>query len=163
MLRLNLVNHPHFAGLAIRVLIGAEMFLGHLIYMGVGAVSCDLDDAAANLEVPVRVFGINHSQRSPRIAPHVLVLLSALGGVHDDEVGFNVAPYRRDLGLAIGHQGSQAGKSAFAEKIAILLRNDLRHEDLLRFGPTPGHYRAFSPKSSALPGRIPPGYWETAR
>ncbi len=53
------VEHADFAGLAVGILVDAEIFLGHLVDVGAGAVFGDLDDAAADFEIAVGILGVH--------------------------------------------------------------------------------------------------------
>jgi hypothetical protein len=46
-------------------------------------------------------------------------------------VAIEVAPDRRDLWAAIGHQCCQTGESALLKKIDIFFGDDIRHKALL--------------------------------
>ena len=52
-----LVYHAHFAGLAVGIFVYAQIFLGHLVDVGAGAVFGNLDDAAADFEIAVGILG----------------------------------------------------------------------------------------------------------
>src|SRR5690348_16127151 len=78
---LDLEHYALLARLAIRILVGAEILLCHLINVRVGALLTAFNHAATNLEIAVRVLGINYGQGNARILAHILVLLAPLSGV----------------------------------------------------------------------------------
>ena len=104
MLRLDLVHHPHFIGLAIRIFIDAKVFFGQLINVGVSALFGDFDYPAADFEIAIRIIGINNRQSYAGIAANVAIFLPSFGGIENDEVSVEVAPYWRYLRAAVGHQ-----------------------------------------------------------
>src|ERR1700688_4567795 len=103
--------------------------------MRVGSLLDDFGHAPANLNITVRGLRIDDSYRHTRIAAHVLVLLTSLRSINDNQVAIEVDPNRSDLRAAIGHERCQAAERALGEKIAVLLRNGLRHEFLLARTP----------------------------
>src|SRR5205085_12267574 len=94
---LNLVHDSLFLSLAIWVLVRTEILFRHLVDVRVCAMLGDFNNAAANLQIAVRVLRINDGQRNPRIAAHILILLAGFGGIDDDVVAFDVAPDGGDL------------------------------------------------------------------
>ena len=143
VLGFDFIDHADLAGLAVGVFVDAEIFLGHLVDVGAGTVFGDLDDAAANLDVAVGIFGIDDGERDTRVAANVFIFLTALGGVEDDVLAVEVAPDGGDLRAAIGHEGGEAGEGALLEKIAIFFGDRFRHEISLRWcGKWTGHYRS---------------------
>jgi hypothetical protein len=48
VLGLHFVDHAHFVGLAVGIFFDSEIFFGHLVDVGAGALFGDLNDAAAN-------------------------------------------------------------------------------------------------------------------
>jgi hypothetical protein len=86
------VEDADFAGLAVGILIDAEIFLGHLVDVSAGALFGDLDDAAADFKIAVRIFRIDEGERDAGIAANILVFLTALGGVENDVLAVEIAP-----------------------------------------------------------------------
>jgi hypothetical protein len=78
VLGLDFVDDAGFAGLGIGIFVYAEIFLCQLVDVIVGAIFGDFDDAAANLEIAVRVLGIDDGERDAGIAADVAVLLRPL-------------------------------------------------------------------------------------
>src|SRR5205085_8920348 len=76
-LRLDLIHDARLTGLPIRIFIRTQIFFGHFVDVGVGALLGDFGDTAANLEIAVRVLGIDDCEGHAWIAAHVPVLLPA--------------------------------------------------------------------------------------
>src|SRR5437762_13094399 len=93
VLRLDLVHHAHFIGLSIRIFIDAKVFFGQLINVGVSAFFGDFDYSAADFEIAIRIIGINNRQSYAGIAANVAIFLPSFGGIENDEVSVEVAPY----------------------------------------------------------------------
>src|SRR5262245_43380514 len=128
------VHYTHFARLTKRVLVLTQIFLRHLIDVGVGPLLGDLHHFAANFEIPVRIVGINNCHGYARVSADVTVLLAALGGVEYYMLTIAVHPDRGGLRASVGHDRGQAGKSLLVEQIAELLGDDIRH---IVFPPMP--------------------------
>src|SRR6202035_2660928 len=84
--RLDLVPDAHLAGLGGRVLVLAEIFLRERIDMRARPLLGGTRDAAADLQVAVRVVGIHDRQRHRRVRLQVARLDPALGGVHANDL-----------------------------------------------------------------------------
>src|SRR5207249_1471460 len=104
VLRLDLVHHAHFIGLSIRIFIDAMVFFGQLINVGVSAFFGDFDYSAADFEIAIRIIGINNRESYARIAANVAIFLTSFGGVENDVLAVEVAPYWGYLRAAVGHQ-----------------------------------------------------------
>src|SRR5690242_10855076 len=104
VLGLDFVDDADLVGLAIRILIYAEIFLGKFIDVGVGAFFSDFDYPAANFQIAIGIVGINNGQSYARIAADIAIFLPSFGGIENDVVAFDVAPYGRYLGASVGHQ-----------------------------------------------------------
>src|SRR5580698_2718896 len=59
VLGLYLVDHAHFAGLAVGIFADAEIFLGKLVDAGATTFFGDLNHAAADLEIPVGILRVH--------------------------------------------------------------------------------------------------------
>src|SRR4051812_6363320 len=123
MLRLDLVEHSHFAGLAKRVFIFIEILLRHLVDVGVSALFSNFFYSPANLDIAVRVLRIHDGEGNTRFAAHIAVLLAAFRRVEDDVLAVVVNPNWCYLWTAVGHEGCEVGEGGFVEQIAILLGN----------------------------------------
>ncbi len=80
----------------------------------------------------VGILRVDDGHRNPRVAAHVLILLTSLGGVENDMFAVKVAPHRRNLRPAIGHKRAQTAESALLKQIAILLGDNIGHKASLR-------------------------------
>src|SRR5258706_14709306 len=132
VLRLYLVQHASFAGLAVGIFVNAEILLGYFVDVSAGAVFGDLDDAAADLDVAVGILGIHQSHGHTRIAADILIFLASLCRIENNVFAIEVAPHRRDLRAAGWHQSAQRGEGALLEQITIFLGNNIRPETSLR-------------------------------
>src|SRR6266850_701900 len=99
--RLDLVYHALFAGLAERVNVLAQIFLGQAVDVIVGALLSGFDDLAANLQVAVGILRVLNGQRDARIAGNVLVFQTATRRIDAHVFAIVVDPYRRHLRTAI--------------------------------------------------------------
>lgn len=131
--RLDFVEDADFAGLAVGVFIDTEIFLRHLVDVFGGAFFGDLNNASADFEITIRIFGINDGDRHARVAADIAVLLPSPGGVEDEMIAVEIAPHRRNLRASIGHEGAQAGEGPLLEKIFVLVGDGLRHEVLQKW------------------------------
>src|SRR5262249_62322386 len=130
MLRLDLIEHANFAGLAVRIFVHAEIFLGELVDAIVGAFLSDLNDTAANFEIAIRVFRVDDSEGDAGITTNIAVLLPPACGIEDYMIAVEVNPDRSDLRTAVRHQRSEAGERTLLKKIFVLIGDGLRHECL---------------------------------
>ena len=124
------VEDADFAGLAEGVFRIAEIFVGEAVDVIIGAFFGDLDDFAADLEVAVRIFGIDDGERDARIATHVEIFDAATRGIHTDMFAVEVAPDRSDLRAAVFHECAEIGEGFLAEQIGIFFESCVGHADL---------------------------------
>ena len=117
--RLDFVDDADFTGLAVGIFIDAEIFLGHFVDVGAGAVFGDFDDATTNFEIAVGIFRVHEGQGDAGIAADVFIFLTSLGGVEDDMVTIKVAPDGGDLRATVGHEGGEVGEGALLKQVAI--------------------------------------------
>src|SRR4029453_333742 len=68
----DLVDHPHFSGLAKRILIFSQVLFGQRIDMRVSALLGDVHDLALDGQVAIGIIGIGDGERYLLAAPHVL-------------------------------------------------------------------------------------------
>src|SRR6267143_3741464 len=120
-LGLDLGDHAHLAGPAVRILVLAHVFLGQRVDVLVGALLGHLHDAPAHLHVPIRVVRVLHGERDHRVRLEVLVLHAAAGRVDANVRAVEVAPHRRHLGLAVAADGGEVAESLLVEDVAILV------------------------------------------
>src|SRR5579862_4038960 len=113
------VDHADFAGLTVGIFIDTEIFFGHLVDVGAGAFFSDFDDAAANFQIAVGIFGIDQCEGDAGIAANVFIFLASFGGIEDDVFAVVIDPDGGDLRAAIGHERAKAGEGAFGEQITI--------------------------------------------
>ena len=86
----NFVDHPHFTGLRIRILVQSHVLLRHFVDVVIRALLGNLDHRAANFQVTVRIVRIDNGQRNPRITAKVAVFLTPFGRVDEDKVTFDI-------------------------------------------------------------------------
>src|SRR5205814_10337638 len=103
------LSHPHFHSFPTRrssdlwILVLAEIFLGERVDVLVGAFFDAAFHRTADLDVAVRVVGIEDRQRNRRALAQIARLDPALGGVHADHAAGVVEPDRRHLRRAVLH------------------------------------------------------------
>ena len=90
MFGFDFIQDADFAGLAVRILVDAEIFFGHFVDVLSGAFFRNFDDTAADFEIAVGVFRINDCERNAWIAPDIFVFLAPPGGVEDDVIAIEV-------------------------------------------------------------------------
>lgn len=100
---LDLVDNSYFPWAAIRIRILAEILLGHLIYVRIGAVLGDIRNAPAKRQVTVRIVRIHKVQSNARIPPHIPVFDSPFSGIDEDVLAIIVDPDRRHLRSSVRH------------------------------------------------------------
>src|SRR5271165_1754655 len=121
----DLVQHAHFTGLRVRIFIHAHILLGHLVDVSGAALLGDLHYSAANFQVAIRIVRIDNGQRDPWFTAYILVLLPASRGVENHVLAVEVAPHRRHLRTAVGHQRGETGEGALLKQITILFWDDV--------------------------------------
>jgi hypothetical protein len=109
--------------LAFTALVGAAaVLLRELVDVPQGFIaSNDLDDPAANLDVPSGMAGIGDTQRHSVVAGEVSLLLVAFDGVDQDCRAVVVDPDGRGLRRAALHESDEHGEVRFVEKLLDLL------------------------------------------
>src|SRR5487761_80375 len=127
----NLVKNAHFARLPERIDGLAEIFLRKLVDVFIGAAFGNLDDAAANLEIAVRILRVLNREGDARVAAHILVLHAAEGGIEYDVLAVEVHPYGSYLWTAIGHNRGQIRECRLLQQVRVFLRDVFGHGNLL--------------------------------
>src|SRR5258708_27883292 len=125
------VHHSEFAGLAVGIFVDPEIFLGHLVDVGAGAIFCYFAYASANFYIAVGILRIHDGDGDARVAADVAILLASLGGIKNDVFAVKVDPYGRDLRSAVRHEGSEIGEGALLKKITVFLGDNVGHKTLL--------------------------------
>src|SRR5437762_573866 len=127
---LDLGDHAHLAGPAVRILVLAHVFLGQRVDVLIGALLGHLHDAPAHLHVAIRVVRVLHGERDHRVRLEVLVLHAAAGRVDANVRAVEVAPHRRHLGLAVAADGGEVAESLLVDlaERAIDLHRRLQHQ-----------------------------------
>src|SRR5579884_138099 len=67
-------QYTHLTGLPVRILVHAEVFLGHFIDVFGGALLRHFDHAPADAEIAIGIVRIHDGERYSRVALHVAVL-----------------------------------------------------------------------------------------
>src|SRR5947209_3622070 len=118
---LDLVQHAHFAGLAMRILCLAEIFLRQAVDVIVSTLLRDLDYLAANFKITIRIVGNLDRHGDAWVAAYVFIFHTTQRRVDSNVRSVVVEPDRRNLWTAILHQGAEIGEGFLIEKISVLL------------------------------------------
>src|SRR6266851_2205481 len=133
VLGFDFVQHPYFAWLTIGILVYAQILLGHLVDVFVGALLGNLLYFAANFNIAIRIIGVHDSQRHIRIAPHITIFLPASCGIENHMLAVIVHPHWCHLRPPVRHDCTEAGECLLFKQVLIFLGNSLRHETSLHF------------------------------
>src|SRR5207247_578632 len=131
-IRRNFVQYANFARLAERILVLAEILLGHLVDVLVGAVLSDLRHGSLHLKMAIGIIRIDQHYRHAWVAAHIAVLDAAFGRIDNHVLAVEIDPHRSHLGLAIRHQGGQTGEYLLVEEVPEIFRNCGWHDRLLQ-------------------------------
>src|SRR5258707_9287732 len=127
VLRPDFVHHANFSRLGVGIFVLSQVLLRQFVDVLVCAVLGNLDHGAADLQIAIRIVGVDNGQRHSRIAAHVAVLLPAARRIKDYMLTVEVAPYRSDLRPSVGHQRAQTGECWLLEKVDVFFRNHVGH------------------------------------
>jgi len=86
------------------ILVLAQVFLGHSVYVFLCPIECHFTDASANYGHLVRTGRIANVKRDSGIPDSVSVLLAPLVSVDNDNVSLMVNPRLSDVRRPIRHQ-----------------------------------------------------------
>src|SRR5882762_3767392 len=120
-LGLDLGDHAHLAGPAVRILVLARVLLGQCVDVLVGALLGHLHDAPAHLHVAIRVVRVLHGERDHRVRLEVLVFHAATRRVDANVRTVEVTPHGRDLGAAVAADGGEVAEGLLVEDVAVLV------------------------------------------
>src|SRR5437773_4691724 len=132
LLGLDLHDHAHFTGLAVRIFVLAEILLRQLVDVRVRALFRHLDDAPPDAEIAVRIVGIGNRERDTWIAFEILRLDASARGVDENVDAVEVPPDGRDLRTAISVHRREIHERFLVDEIGVRLGNS-RHR-CLRIG-----------------------------
>jgi hypothetical protein len=113
------------ADLVVRVLVNAEVFLGHGVYEVQVGVLLDALHYPPHLEETVGVLGINDRERQARLPVYVTVLLSGLGLAALDVLAVSAEPDGIVVQLTIRPKGRDVGEGRAAEQVLVALGNKI--------------------------------------
>ena len=120
-------DDAYIAGLVIRILVHANVFLCHPVDMVVRAFLGDLGDVAAHREPVEWIFGVDDIKTDLGLLLHVEGLTASLGCVDQDMGAVEIDPDRCYLWCAIGHDRCQVCEDGLLEEVESLLWNLLTH------------------------------------
>jgi len=108
--------------------------------VGVGAFFGAPDDAAANLQIAVRIFGIHDRECDAGAVAQGAGLNPSARSVNPDFAAGVIEPYRRYLWRTVLHHGGDIGESLLgSEQVEILIRDDCHWGFLLVIGAHEEH------------------------
>src|SRR5262245_10720956 len=111
------VDHPHLTRLTVGIAVHTEVALGEPVDVLVGPRLLDGSDAAADLDVVVRVGRILHGQRHTRVAPHIAILLSPARGIHAYHSTIELEPDGIHLRTPVGHERREMREGNLLENL----------------------------------------------
>src|SRR5215813_10905176 len=131
LFRQNPIYDAHLAGTAIWIYIFADVLLGQLVDVCIGAAFSDVNHLSFQRQVPIWVFWILNAECNNRVASHIAVLHAAFGAVDDDMGSIEFTPYWRDLWGPVAHERRQLSERFLLEKIGEIFGNSAHMFQLL--------------------------------
>lgn len=120
-------DDAYVIGLAIRIRVHANVFLGHFVDVSIGTLLGDLGDVATDGEPVEWILVIDDVEADLGLLLHIEGLAASLRRVNQDVCAVKIDPDGRDLWCAIGHDGCQVCEDGLLKEVEGLLWNLLTH------------------------------------